>query len=231
LELFGDRILVVAAHADDKTIGSGGTIAKLARAGKQLKVVVLADGESSRFETQQGPELASRIRERQESAYRALEHLGVGDVFFAGLPDNRMDTISLLEVSREIERQTRGFSPTFVLTHSMSDLNIDHEIALRAVLTACRPKHGSSIKGIASFQVPSSTDLGFVSRVSFRPNLFIEIDNFMPEKLRALAEYRGEVPESKHPRSVEAIEREAAAWGDFAGSKYAEAFEIQRMFH
>ncbi len=231
MELFGDRILVVAAHADDETIGAGGTIAKLARAGKQLKVVILADGESSRFDTQQGPDLARRIHERQESANRALAHLGVGDVFFAGLPDNRLDTISLLEVSKGVERELTEFSPTFVLTHSMSDLNVDHEIALRAVLTACRPKRGSSIKGIASFQVPSSTDLGFDSRVSFRPNLFIEIDNFISEKLRALGEYRDEVPESNHPRSVEAIERVAAAWGDFAGSKYAEAFEIQRLSH
>ena len=119
MEIFGDRILVVAAHAGDETIGSGGTIAKLARAGKQLKVVILADGESSRFETEQGPNLASRIRERQESAHRALAHLGITDVFFAGLPDNRLDTIPLLEISREVERQTRGFFPTFVLTHSM----------------------------------------------------------------------------------------------------------------
>lgn len=230
LGIFGSRLMVIAAHPDDETIGCGGTLAQLTDLGCHVKVVFLAEGESSRSVDDSDSNLSERIERRESQAMQALAHLGISDVSFLRFPDNRIDSIPLLDIVRALEIEISLFHPESVLTHSFSDLNIDHELALRSTLTATRPSSRQTVRLVASFEILSSTALAFNSKQQFRPNLFVEISNAMQRKLLALREYGAEIPESHHPRSVQALSNKARAWGDFAGMKEAEAFEIHRLF-
>ncbi len=58
---------------------------------------------------------------------------------FADFPDNRMDTVALLDVIKRVEAFIDSSEAEIVYTHYVGDLNIDHSITARAVLTACRP--------------------------------------------------------------------------------------------
>jgi N-acetylglucosamine malate deacetylase 1 len=219
----GGPVLVVAAHPDDEVLGCGGTIARHVEAGDSVHLIFLADGETSRGAGK------AEVARREAAANRAAEELGAHRPHFLRLPDQRLDSINLIDVVRALEGAIGGLSPRLVYSHHSSDLNLDHRVAAQAVLTGFRPLPGSPVAEIRAFEVPSSTEWSFgVMSTVFTPNLFIDITRTLPQKLRALGAYAGEIRPFPHPRSREAIEASAMRWGSVAGCERAEAFQIIR---
>ena len=222
------NVLVVSAHPDDEVLGCGGTIARLAREGERVYLAVLGEGITSRYEDRKeaDPSLVDGIRHRCKEAAKTL---GAEDLFLFGLADNRFDTIPLLDIVKKIEKLIGNLSPTIIYTHHEGDLNIDHSITYRAVLTATRPIQGNGVRDIYTFEVPSSTDWAFhQSGQSFQPNVFMDITETLETKIQALSVYETEMRAFPHPRSAKAIQANARRWGSGVGCEAAEAFELIR---
>lgn len=220
-----ESVLVVAAHPDDEVLGCGGTLARLAASGSTIHVAFLADGVTSRGEAKAGAGLASR----REAARKACAILGVAGVSFGDLPDNRLDTVALLEVTQAVEALVRQHGPSAVFTHHAGDVNIDHQVLHRAVLTACRPQRGMPVRTLLSFEVPSSTEWQLPgSAPVFAPNWFSDISGTLAKKLEALRAYSAELREWPHPRSLRGVEHLARWRGATVGVEAAEAFMLGR---
>lgn len=217
------NILIVAAHPDDEVLGCGGTIARLNSDGINVNVLFLADGESSRKNIKN---LQKKIIERKENAKKALRTLGCNSVKFLNFPDNRLDTVDLLSIVKKIEDYIEVVKPYAVFTHFEKDLNIDHQVAHKAVITACRPQPNHCVKELLFFEVPSSTEWN-ISK-SFTPNYFINISKTISLKKRALNIYKKEMRPFPHTRSIKAVESLALFRGSSVGVKAAEAFIIGR---
>jgi LmbE family N-acetylglucosaminyl deacetylase len=150
-------------------------------------------------------------------------------VYLSGLPDNRFDTLPLLDVVKIVEGLIDRFKPEQIFTHHPGDLNIDHSVVHRAVLTATRPVEGHRVRHLYAFEVPSSTEWAFHQlEPRFRPNVFIDIADTLDAKLQAMAHYEGEARPFPHPRSGEALRANAQRWGSAVGVNVAEAFELIR---
>jgi LmbE family N-acetylglucosaminyl deacetylase len=222
-------VLVVAAHPDDEVLGAGGTIAKLAAAGRRVEILILGEGATSRFDqrTSADPALASALT---EAARRAAARLGTAHVSFLGLPDNRFDSLPLLDVIKPIEALIAKVNPEIVFTHHGGDLNVDHVVAHRAVLTATRPVPGSGVRAVYAFEVPSATEWAFQQFTpAFTPNVFVDIETTLSAKLAAMAEYETESRPFPHPRSPEIITALARVRGSAMGVAAAEAFALIRQ--
>lgn len=214
---------IVVAHPDDECFGMGGTLARLAEE-NDLALLVLADGVTSR----QGATDNQR-RARDQEAEKAAEVLGIKHLHFLGLPDQRLDTLPLLEIVQYIEAWLGRVEPDTLYTHFAGDLNLDHRLTCQAVLTATRPIPGQTVCELYSFEVPSSTEWAFGQcGQSFQPNVFVDISNSIDTKLNALAYYETEMRAYPHPRSPEAIRARAQYWGQIVGCNYAEAFQLIR---
>lgn len=219
------KVLVVAAHPDDEVLGCGGTIARFSSEGADVHLAILCQGALAR--RSHGGDQA--VKELQRSARKAADILGASGVEFFGLPDNELDTLPLLSVVRIVEGLIDRHAPNVVYTHSSSDLNIDHGVVSRAVLTASRPAPGTSVREVLAFQVLSSSEWNFSQVGScFTPNVFVDISNFAQAKLDALRAYEQELRPFPFPRSLEAIQASAALWGSTAGVRAAEAFQLVR---
>jgi len=218
------KVLVLAAHPDDEVLGAGGTIKKNIDQGNEVKIVIMATGIFSRrshnFENSveyENSKKSQKLMEKElkvlrQNAEKASRILGVKDIDFYDFPDNEMDKVSNLEVTKSIEKIIKSFKPEFVLTHSNSDLNIDHRIIHNATLTATRPMNTSSVKEVISFEIPSSTEWNFPS--TFSPNMFVDISKELKFKLKALSQYKSELKQFPHPRSLQGIEIIAKRWGE-----------------
>lgn len=222
------RVLVIAAHPDDEVLGCGGTLALLAQEGHETAVTILGEGVTSRYPTREAAD-EKLLRSLQAQSREVAEMLGAREVRLHNLPDNRFDTMPLLEVVKLVEGDISDARPDVVYTHHGGDLNIDHRITHQAVLTATRPLPGQGVREVYAFEVPSSTEWSF-QRVGepFRPNAFRDISSTLELKLKALSTYESEVRAFPHPRSLEAIEAIAKRWGSTAGCAAAEAFELVR---
>ena len=221
------RILVVAAHPDDEVLGCGGTMARLGLE-HEVHVAILGEGISSRSPRR---EEASKeaLRHLQDEARAASALLRARSIEFGGLPDNRFDELPLLEVVKQVERWVERVRPEAIYTHHPGDLNIDHAMTFRAVLTASRPISGGPVKDLYAFEVPSSTEWAF-QRLEpvFRPTVFVNISDMIETKIQALQQYAGEMRVFPHPRSPEALRAIARRWGSVVGVECAEAFELIR---
>jgi LmbE family N-acetylglucosaminyl deacetylase len=221
-------VLVIAAHPDDEILGCGGTMTRLAREGHEVRIAILAEGMSSRY-TQREHADERQLQHLHAGAQRAADKVGAKELVLCKLPDNRLDTVPLLDVVKLVEELVTRFRPEVIYTHHPGDLNIDHGVVHRAVLTATRPVAGRCVREIYAFEVPSSTEWAFQRlEPSFRPNVFVDITDTLETKIEALAFYDTETRKFPHPRSAEALRAIAARWGSVAGLPAVEAFELIR---
>ena len=221
-------ILVLAAHPDDEVLGCGGTIAKLADRGAIVHVAFLADGVFSRAGDQTKQQ--EKLHNRRAAAQKACNILGVKSVSFGDLPDNRMDTTALLDITKVVEELITQHRPDTVFTHHAGDVNIDHRRIHEAVVTACRPQQGHPVKTLLCFEVPSSTEWQLPgSAPVFAPNWFINISDTLSRKLAALDAYAAELRNWPHPRSRQGVEHLAHWRGATVGVDAAEAFMLGRQ--
>lgn len=222
-------ILVVAAHPDDEILGCGGTIARHADAGDDVHVVIMAEGITSRNQTRNIDTHRHELERLGDIARDANRLLGATSVTLHGLPDNRLDSVDRLDVTKLIEEELARLRPSVVYTHHAGDLNIDHRVVHDSVVTACRPLPGSSVRTLAFFEVPSSTEWQTPASGSvFAPNWFTDITETLPAKLKALRVYRSEMRPWPHPRSLKAVEHLAHWRGASNGIHAAEAFMLGR---
>lgn len=221
-------ILIIAAHLDDEVLGCGGTIAKLADQGAIIHVAFLADGVFSRagdIGAQQ-----AELSARRAAAQNACRILGGESVFFGEFPDNRMDTVALIDIVKSIESLVAKYQPDTVLTHHAGDVNIDHQRTHEAVVTACRPQLGHPVKTLLCFEVPSSTEWQLPgSAPAFTPNWFMDISDTLDRKLAALDAYAAELRAWPHPRSRQGVEHLARWRGATVNANAAEAFMLGRQ--
>ena len=200
-------------------------MARLASEGAAISILILANGLTSRADFDADKE-REMLRIHHDRARRAADLLGAKEVGFAGFPDQKMDTLPLLEITQAIEREVARVSPEIVFTQHGGDLNMDHSIAFRATMTATRPQAGNSVKKLYAYEIPSSTDWAFRQFSSaFSPNIFMDIEGFLEKKIEAMQVYESEAREFPHPRSPEALRASAQRWGSHVGLRAAEAFE------
>ena len=222
-----ENILIIAAHPDDEVLGCGGIVARLNKEGYEITTLILGEGVSSRDDTRDIKKRGKSILELKEEAKRANAILGVKEVFFHDFPDNRFDTIPFLDIVKIIEKIKNQIKPDIIFTHYEKDLNIDHQITYKAVITATRPLEEETVKEIYSFEIPSSTEWSYP--LSFSPNMFYDISETIDVKIKALKEYKSELKKYPYPRSLEGVELTAKNWGMKVGLNYAEAFKTVRI--
>jgi LmbE family N-acetylglucosaminyl deacetylase len=216
-------VLAIVAHPDDEVLGAGGTLARHAARGDQVHLLFLADGTRSRGADERA------VARRTQAARSAASALGACEPTFLQLPDNRLDQTDLLDIIQAIEPTIRNLEPGTIYTHHTADLNIDHVLCHRAVLTACRPMSHSSVRRIYGMEIPSSTEWSTPNAANaFLPTRFVDISATAGAKRRALEAYAEEMRPFPHPRSLEAIDSLAAWRGASAGLRAAEAFSVIR---
>ncbi|MBI4843581.1 MAG: PIG-L family deacetylase [Nitrospirae bacterium] len=224
------NILVVAAHPDDEVLGCGGTMARLAAEGSDVYTLILGEGATARDGSRMRQKREKDIAGLKKQSIKAGKILGVKKTFSFDFPDNRFDTAALLDIVKAVEKIKKEIYPDIVFTHHKGDLNVDHRLTFEAVLTAFRPVKGERARAIYSFEVPSSTEWSAPSHENyFMPNHFVDISKTLAKKIRALKEYKAELREFPHPRSVEAVELYARRWGVSAGLGPSEAFQVIRQ--
>jgi len=195
-------VLAIGAHPDDVEIGCGGTLAMHAARQDEVTVLTLTHGT-------QGGNAKVRAREAQAAADLLRARLILGDL---------RDT-HILEGGASIEliqRAIRDVQPTHIYTHSQNDTHQDHRNAHRATIVAAR-----GVGNVYCYQPPSAT-------VEFRPSLFIDISDFVEQKLQAIDAYSSQTALRAY-LAPDLIVATARYWGRFAGYVMAEPLEVVRQ--
>ncbi len=234
---FNRSVLVVAAHPDDEILGCGGTLALHVGRGDSCCILIVAEGLTSRSTKRDLEALKLKLEVLKNIARQAAQIIGINDIRFGGLPDNRMDSLDLLDVVKLIEEVIDDVKPNIVYTHHYGDLNIDHQLVHQAVMTAARPLPESTVKKILYFEVPSATGWNTpTSYNAFLPQYYVDLSQIVRNnksaldiKLEALKIYESEMRPYPHNRSMGSVKHLACWRGSSVGLFSAESFQVGRI--
>jgi LmbE family N-acetylglucosaminyl deacetylase len=225
------KILIVVAHPDDELLGLGGTMHRLINeCNVNIHVVILGEGITSRSDSRDVKIWNKELKQHKKNTRDAQKCIGYHSLSIHDFPDNRFDTVPLLDIVKVIEREKSVINPDIIFTHHGGDLNIDHQRTFEAVITSTRPMDNEKVNTIITFETPSGTEWRSITDPRhFLPNLFFSISAAdLKAKVKGMECYDFEKRKYPHPRSPEALKIQAQRWGITIGHKFAEAFCLVR---
>ncbi len=228
------KIMIVVAHPDDELLGLGSTFHKLINEYNVIThVVILGEGITSRSDVRDVKLWESELTNHRQNIKNAQLAIGYHSTSIHDFPDNRFDSVALLDVVKVVEKEKKVFSPEVIFTHHGGDVNIDHQRTFEAVMTACRPMQEEMVKTIITFETPSGTEWRSPSDPRhFLPNLFFSVsESDVDAKIKGMESYEFERRNYPHPRSPEALKIQSQRWGVVVGTNFAEAFCLIRSIN
>jgi LmbE family N-acetylglucosaminyl deacetylase len=225
------KVLIVVAHPDDELLGLGATMNRLIHEfGIKTHVIILGEGITSRSDSRDVSLWKEELAKHKANIAKAQEAIGYHSVCIYDFPDNRFDTVALLDIIKVIEKEKKSFQPDIIFTHHGGDVNIDHQRTFEAVITSCRPMAHETVKTIITFETPSGTEWRASSDPKhFIPNMFFNVtEEQLNAKIKGMESYELEKREYPHPRSPQALKIQAQRWGVAIGCNFAEAFCLVR---
>lgn len=224
------NIFVVAAHPDDEILGCGGTILKHIANGDKVYILFVAEGVTGRYRKNEKVKYLKEISKRNKMAEKVAKLGKFKIVDFLGLKNLELGSYPHNYITNLIIKYFKKYKPDIVYTHFEHDLNIDHYHTFFSTFIACRPSKDFKIKKFLSFEIPSSTDWGINNNGRlFNPNYFVDIKKFLSTKEKLLNEYKFEMRETPHSRSIKNINSISIVRGGVVGLHHAEAFYVNKI--
>lgn len=220
-----NRVLVIAPHPDDETLGCGGTLLRHIATGDAVHwLIVTSISEALGF-------AAERIAQREQEIEKVAAQYGFSGVHRLGLPTTRLDAIAKADVVSAIATTIAAVAPDTLYLPYRNDVHSDHAVVFDATVAASKAFRAPYIRRIYCYETLSETEFGLrPDDPGFRPNLFVNIEKWLSRKLDIMALYEGEMAAFPFPRSVECLRSLARLRGSQAACTAAEAFMILREF-
>lgn len=226
------RFLVISPHADDESFGCAGTMARIKDLGGEVYVIVCSVGDLKHYDGKDGIVQGSK---REEELNRVMNYLKVDDfdVLYRDAESHlRLDAIPRRDLIHKLEQESKlsydKLKPTMVAL-PVSSYNQDHEAVFRAAFTAARP----GVRSIKPFQPLvigyNNTSLFWsLEREKFHPNFYVDISNYLEQKLTALSMHESQMRDPIHHSSVQNVEYTARLRGSEISVEAAEGYMVFR---
>jgi LmbE family N-acetylglucosaminyl deacetylase len=216
------KVLVVSPHPDDEVLGVGGTLLRHKAEGAKVAWLIVTTITTDTGWT------AEKIKQRAEEIKRVRALFGFDSVFELNFPTTQLDQVPMSDLVAAIANIFKTFEPEEVFVPHPSDVHTDHRVVFNAVASCTKWFRYPSVKRVLAYETLSETDFGLGTDQAFRPNVFVNIEPYIEDKLRAMDIYASELGEFPFPRSHVAIRALATLRGAASGFEAAEAFELLR---
>lgn len=216
------NVLVVAPHPDDEVLGAGGTLLRRKAEGAKVAWLIVTGI------TAEAGWSDKKIKERADEIKRITDLFGFDSVFELNFPTTQLDQVPMSDLVEAISNAFKKFEPEEIFVPHPSDVHTDHRVVFDAVVSCTKWFRYPSVRRVLAYETLSETDFGLETSQAFRPNVFINIEPYLADKLLAMEIYASELGEFPFPRSHEAIRALTTLRGAASGFKSAEAFELLR---
>lgn len=215
------KVLVVAPHADDESLGCGGTLLKHVEKGDEIYwLLVTGMSVESGFSKE-------NIEIRKQEITEVSQCYKVKGVFELKLPPAFLDTLPLGEIVGLISNVVQQTQPEIVYTCYRNDAHSDHQVVFDAVMSATKSFRYPYIKRVLAYETISETDFSMKPEdPGFKPNVYVNIEGFLDKKLNILSFFKSEMGVFPFPRSNKAISALAHIRGVQSNCEAAEAFML-----
>lgn len=218
------KVIVISAHPDDEVIGAGGTILKHKKKGDEIYWLITTNV----FENQGFSK--ERVESRKEEIRIVAEKLGVKKTFILDYPTMSLSSKSLIEMVPKVSKVFLEVKPEVIYCLNRSDAHSDHRITFDAVMACTKSFRYPYVKQVLMYECISETEFApNLPEKVFMPNYYVDISNFLIEKLEIMKIYESEIGKHPFPRSLRNLEALAVFRGASVGVEYAEAFQLVKF--
>ena len=214
------KILVIAPHPDDETLGCGGTLLKHRNNNEPIYWVTMT---SALDEQKWGKDF---IKKRESELELVKNEYCFKKSFHLKFPASEMDKVPISDIVNNISQIIDEVKPQVVYIPFHSDIHTDHQIISRSLGSIIKWFRHISIKRVLMYETVSETDFNFISSISFKPNYFVNISDFIKRKIEIMNLYSSEISLAPFPRSNEVLIAQSVLRGSQCGFNNAEAFEM-----
>ena len=216
-----NNIIVIAPHPDDETLGCGGTLLKHKNRGDQVHWLI-----GTHISEKMGFE-ATRIEKRQVEIMQVAQKYKFDSIHHLNLPTTLLDTVPMERIVKAISEVFEQVKPQTLYIPYRGDIHTDHAVIFDAVLSCTKWFRHPYVKEILVYETLSETDFGINPDInSFRPNVFVNISDYLHKKLKIMELYQSEIGQFPFPRSKEAMKSLAYVRGAASGYQAAESFML-----
>ncbi len=214
------KILIVATHPDDETLGCSGAIQWHKKNGDEVYWVIATEMKKSEGWSNQ------KISNRKIEIDSVANEYNFNKIFNFHLPTTKLETLPYSEIIENIVQVYKEISPDIIYVPYSSDVHTDHQIIAKAFQSTFKSFRYSHVQKILVYETLSETEVNFSEEKKFNPNYFINISNYIDEKIRIMSIYKSEFGEHPFPRSEKTIRALASLRGSQSGFEAAEAFML-----
>lgn len=217
------KVLFVAVHPDDETLGCGGTILKHKAQGDKVFWMVLTSprkGDMALFTEE-------FLTKRNSMVDSVANEYGFDETIKMGFPTQMLHTLDLREIIQRISEEFKRIQPDIIYFMFANDVHSDHRVAFDAAYSCTKSFRYPFIERIYMIEALSETDFAVaIPGNTFVPNVFVDITEYIDKKLSIMSMFKGELQQDPYPRSLSSIKALARVRGARAGVMYAEAFML-----
>lgn len=215
------NVIVISAHPDDEVLGVGGTLLKHMKKGDSIYWLISTNVFESQGFTKE------RIESRQKEVEKVAERLGVKKIFKLDYPTMSLSSSSIISMTPKISDIFKEVEPEIIYTLNRSDAHSDHRITFDAVIACTKSFRYPFVKQVLMYECISETEFAAVlPEKAFLPNYYVDITEYLEEKIEIMKIYESEIDEHPFPRSLQNIKALATFRGASVGVVYAEAFQL-----
>lgn len=216
-----NRVLVIAPHPDDETLGCGGSILRHKSKGDEIYWLIVT------VATNDFGYSSEKILERTREIKVVSDAYGFSAVYQCGFPTTRLDTIPMSDIIKRFSEIFHAIKPNIVYVPYGGDVHTDHHVVFNAASACMKWFRFPTVKRALAYETVSETDfsLNFESN-AFRANVFIDVSVFLEKKIEIMKIYSDELGAFPFPRSEEAIRAQVTLRGAASGLMAAEAFML-----
>ncbi len=215
------KVIVIAPHPDDETLGCGGTILKHRLQGDDVHWLIVTN-----ISDEKGWP-AAKVRARQEEIKKVGRMYGFKEIHKLDFPTTELDQIPMNDLVAVMSKVVSVVKPQIVYLPNRSDVHTDHQVIFKAAMGCTKNFRYPFIERILMYEVPSETEFApALSESVFIPNVFMDITPFIEKKLKIMSIYQSEVMKPPLPRSLATIKALAQWRGSHISKPYAEAFTL-----
>lgn len=203
------KALVLAPHTDDGEFGCGGTMARLADVGCEVRYVAFSIATRSLPAGFAPDTLAREVRDATTSLGIPEEHLTVHDFDVRTFPERRQDILEILVALWE------AWKPDVVFQPSLHDIHQDHQTIAQEGLRAFKRTT------ILGYEIPwNNFDFSYQCYVALeKPHI--------ERKVAALEKYASQ--QHRRYANPEYVWNVARTHGVNVNREYAEVFQVYRV--
>lgn len=212
-----DKILTIAVHPDDETLGCGGTLLKHKANNDEIHWLICTTIDKKH----------TNYLQREKEIKKVSSMYGFKSVHNLRLKTMRVDEYSMSELIGKISNVINEVKPNILYLPFKSDVHSDHRKIFEAVYSCTKAFRYPFVKKIYMMETLSETDFAPSTKEdSFIPNVFVDISDFLDKKLEIMKFFKNEIAPHPFPRSIKNIKALATYRGASSGVEYAESFVL-----